>query len=224
MHLQTIPFHSERGCLSYLILNTESKEAALIDPSEEVGTETYLDILAKHEAKLLYLIETHTHADHISATPELKDKTGARIVRHALAPSSAKDVAVSGSETLLLGETPITVLATPGHTNESISLYIDGAVFTGDALLIGGSGRTDFQLGDSGALYESLHSVIGVLPDEITVYPGHDYHGRTSTTLESEKQTNPRYQLSREEFVTTMDAHHPPMPELFEASIAANSK
>lgn len=145
-------------------------------------------------------------------------------MRHTEAPSPHKDVAVRGGETLPLGETPLHIIATPGHTNESISIHTGDAVFTGDALLIGGTGRTDFQLGDSEALYHSLHEALAVLPDEVVVYPAHDYKGRTSSTIGSEKQHNPRLTLAHDAFIETMNAHHPPKPELFDESIATNSK
>lgn len=222
--MKTIPFHSERGCLSYLLIDEYSKEAALIDPSEEIATDRYLSALEENGAHLVYLIETHTHADHISSTPELAEKTGAKVVRHNQAPSSHKDIAVTGGETLPLGEDFLKILATPGHTNESISIRTRDAVFTGDALLIGGTGRTDFQLGDSEALYTSLHETLGTLPDDTVVYPGHNYKGQISSTIGEEKQNNSRLILPHDAFIETMEAHHPPSPELFEQSIATNSR
>lgn len=218
------PFTSERGCLSYLLVNTDTKEAILIDPSAEVEDAQYLEALKAEGADLRYIIETHTHADHISSAPHLRDATGAKIVRHTDAPSLLKDVAISGGEELDLGTEKIQLIATPGHTNESISVYTGKEIFTGDALLIGGTGRTDFQLGDSESLYESLHDTLGKLPDETIVYPAHDYKGRVSTTIGDEKQNNPRFTLTHDEFIVSMDAHHPPQPELFEEAIAANSK
>jgi len=221
--MNTYPFHSARGCLSYLLVDESTKEAALIDPSEEIALEDYLGALASHGANLAYVIETHTHADHISSAPTLAEKTGAQIVRHTLAPSHRKDVGVTGGEVLMLGETKLNIIATPGHTNESISVYADDAVFTGDALLIGGTGRTDFQLGDSEALYRSLHEALGTLPDATLVYPAHDYKGRTHSTIGAEREQNPRFLLAHDAFISTMDAHHPPAPELFKESIAANT-
>ncbi len=221
--MEITPFKSERGCLSYLLMDEGTHEAALIDPSVEVAQEEYLSAIKDNGAKLLFIIETHTHADHISSTPELQKVTSAKIVRHALAPSVKKDIAVTGGEVLSLGNTDIEIIATPGHTNESISVYADGAVFTGDTLLIGGTGRTDFQLGDSKALYSSLHDELARLPDDTEVYPAHDYKGRVASSIEVEKESNPRLQLSREDFIKTMDEHHPELPELFEESIAANS-
>jgi sulfur dioxygenase len=217
------PFHSSRGCLSYLLLDEATKEAALIDPSEEIAQEKYLNTLEERGASLRYIVETHTHADHVSLAPALKVATGAQVVRHALAPSKLNDMPVQGGERITLGSTELHVLATPGHTNESISLFVDGAVFTGDALLIGGTGRTDFQLGDSEALFTSLHDVFGNLSDSTVVYPAHDYKGRTHSTIGDERLQNPRFLLPKDEFIEALNAHHPPLPELFEQSIARNS-
>lgn len=218
------PFHSSRGCLSYLLVEEASKEAVIIDPSQEIPLEDYLGALQKHGATLRYLIETHTHADHISSARALKEETGAVVVRHALAPSNLNDLPVHGGETLLLGQETIRIIATPGHTNESISVATEGVVFTGDALLIGGTGRTDFQLGDSEALYVSLHNALGQLPDSTIVYPAHDYKSRTHSTIGEERAHNPRYLLPRDEFIQALDAHHPPEPELLRASLEANSR
>lgn len=218
------PFHSARGCLSYIVIEPVSREAVLIDPSDEIADDVYRSHLEEHNATLRYVIETHTHADHVSSAKRLREATGALLVRHALAPSLLKDQAVRGGESFSLGGETLTVSATPGHTNESISVHTSDAVFTGDALLIGGTGRTDFQLGDSDALYTSLHDVFGALPDSTVVYPAHDYKGRTHSTIGDERLHNPRFLLPKEEFVEAMDAHHPPLPELFEVSIARNSQ
>lgn len=222
--MKTHHFHSARGCLSYITYDPLSKEAALIDPSLEIREETYLDYIHTHGLTLTYIIETHTHADHVSVARELRAATGARIVRHAHAPSPTKDLIVNGGETLLLGSEELHILNTPGHTNESISVYNGHEVFTGDTLLIGGTGRTDFQIGDSGALHHSLHTVIENLPTDTIVRPGHDYRGKNQTLLEDELHTNPRLLMCESEFVHTMDNHHPPKPELFEHAITENSR
>lgn len=222
--METQYFHTKRGCLSYIVFDRESKEAALIDPSSEMGQAAYFDFLRDHFLILKYIIETHTHADHISLAGTLRDVTGAKIVRHANAPSSMKDVSVSGREELLLGGATLHILNTPGHTNESIAVYTGKEVFTGDVLLIGGTGRTDFQIGDSRALYQSLHHVLAALPPATIVRPGHDYKGRNQTTLMNELQTNPRVLLSEPDFFSFMDGYHPPKPELFESAIRENSR
>lgn len=221
--MEYYPFHSARGCLSYVVVEPVSREALLVDPSDEIPDATYLQAVADKNLTLRYIIETHTHADHVSSAARLKGITGALLVRHALAPSPLKDMAVVGEEVIALGSEAVTILATPGHTNESISIRTSDAVFTGDALLIGGTGRTDFQLGDSEALYTSLHAVFGVLPDSMVVYPAHDYKGRTHSTIGEERLHNPRFLLPHDEFIETMEAHHPQPPELFDVSIARNS-
>ncbi len=222
--METHHLHSSRGCLSYVTYDPLTKEAAIIDPSLEIGLHAYLDVLKENGLSLKYIIETHTHADHVSVAKELKSATSAHIVRHKHAPSPAKDIAVEGGEQLLLGEKVIEILYTPGHTNESISLYNGKEVFTGDTLLIGGTGRTDFQIGDSSSLHQSLHSVIENLPVETIVRPGHDYKGRNRAVLQDELHTNPRIMMCESEFVHTMDNHHPPKPELFEHAISENSR
>jgi sulfur dioxygenase len=222
MHTQH--FHSARGCLSYITHNTQSKEATLIDPSAEVGVDVYVKYLRTNYLTLLYVVETHTHADHISIAREMSKETGAQIVRHQRAPSPKKDIAVSGGEELLLGEEVLHVLSTPGHTNESISLYNGIEVFTGDALLIGGTGRTDFQVGDSEELYQSLHHTLKSLPPETLVRPGHYYCGRNQAILGDEIRANPRMMLCKSEFMQFMDAYHPKKPELFEHAINENSQ
>ncbi len=222
--MNTQYFHAARGCLSYILSDPKSKEAAIIDPSVEVGLSSYMDFLQSNDLVLRYIIETHTHADHVSLASELKGETGASIVRHKNAPSPKKDIAVSGGEQLLLGDATLQILDTPGHTNESISLYTGKEVFTGDALLIGGTGRTDFQVGESEALYRSLHQVISGLPKETILRPGHDYQGKNQAILEDELDTNPRLLMSETEFVETLDAHHPVKPELFDQAIAENSR
>lgn len=222
--MKILPFHAARGCLSYLVIDPDSNEAALIDPSEEIADETYITALKESGMRLRYIIETHTHADHVSSAHSLMKKTSARIVRHALAPSPVKDVAVTGGEELPLGKRTLYILATPGHTNESISIVSDGAVFTGDVLLRGGTGRTDLQGGDSEAMYHSLHESLGGLPDTTVVYPAHDYRDGISSTIGEQKRLNPRFVLPHDAFVQTMNAHHPPLPDLFDEAIVANSR
>ncbi|MBP9727890.1 MAG: MBL fold metallo-hydrolase [Candidatus Moranbacteria bacterium] len=222
--METQHFHTKRGCLSYITYDTRSGEAMLIDPSTEMGAVAYLDFLQVNHLTLKYIVETHTHADHVSLAHELKEVTGARIVRHKNAPSPRRDISVGGGEELFLGEAEVHILGTPGHTNESISLYNGKEVFTGDALLIGGTGRTDFQIGESAALYQSLHQMLATLPKETVVRPGHDYQGRNQALLGDELHTNPRLLLSESEFVSLMDGYHPAKPELFDQAIQENSR
>ena len=215
-------FRSERGCLSYAVDDSASSYALIIDPSVEVPEGEYLLYLKDKGLTLKYIIETHTHADHISSGSVLKEATGALILQHANAPSKRKDRSL-GEEELLLGETAITILYTPGHTDDSICVALSDCVFTGDTLLIGGTGRTDFQNGGSKELYESLWKKLMVLNENTIVYPAHNYKGIISSTIGEEKKNNVRLLLSREEFITALDAHHPPKPDLFDEAVRVNS-
>lgn len=223
-YMKTQHFHSARGCLSYILHDPITKEAAIIDSSEEIGLETYIEFLNENSLLLKYIIETHTHADHVSVAKELRTITSAQVVRHTYAPSPTKDIAVVGNEELLLGKKVIRILYTPGHTNESISLYNGKEVFTGDTLLIGGTGRTDFQIGDSSSLHQSLHITLEDLPLDTLIRPGHDYKGRNQTMLGDEFHTNPRIMMCESEFIHTMDNYTPQKPELFDHAIAENSQ
>lgn len=216
-------FRSGRGCLSYVVFDNATRKGICIDPSEEVPIETYLDFLSTHSISLLYIIETHTHADHISSAQALKEKTDAQIVQHENAPTSRKDISLS-EEDIALGDTTVSVIYTPGHTDDSVCIYVPGAVFTGDTILIGGTGRTDFQAGSSASLHESIWNKILPLGEEVQIYPAHDYKGRSFSTVAKEKETNPRLSLEREAFITAMDSHNPPKPELFDEAIRKNSE
>lgn len=219
-----IPIHTPRGCLSYIVADPVTKEAAVIDPSQEAGSDAYGSIFTEKDLTLRYILETHTHADHISSARELRKMFGGKIAMHKTSPSPSKDISLEDGTALSLGGGTIGVLATPGHTDESVTYCIPGAVFTGDALLIGGTGRTDFQRGNSTDLYESLWQKLMLLPEETIVHPAHNYHGRTASTISEEKRENPRLKLEREEFIATLDAHHPPLPELFDTAIPENSR
>jgi len=217
-------FRSPRGCLSYIISDPSSKESLLIDPSQEVETKDYLNHLKENDLNLKYIIDTHTHADHISTSEEIKAETGAKIAMHKNSPTKRKDIELTDGDVLELGELKINIIHTPGHTNESICIHIDDLLFTGDTLLIDGTGRTDFQLGDSEGLYASIWEKLMKLDESTKVYPAHDYQGRSFTTLKEEKENNPRLKLSHDEFVKMMNELHPPKPDLFEEAIEKNSK
>lgn len=216
------PFQSPRGCLSYVVYSPHYKEALLVDPSSEMG-EVYKKYLGANNLKLRFIVETHTHADHISSSGELKRATGALLLTHERAPTSHKDKPLGDGDRLSLGDVELTILYTPGHTEDSLSLLGKGFIFTGDALLIEGTGRTDFQNGSSGALFESLWQKILPLGDDVIVYPAHDYKNRSQSTLGEIKKINPRLRLSKEKFIQLMDSYHPPKPELFEMAIRENT-
>lgn len=215
-------FRSQRGCLSYVIGDQGTKHCLIIDPDVEAG-DAYEEYVRTNGLVVHYIVETHTHADHLSAAPALRTKTNALLLRHERAPSRRTDRALRDGDTVPLGDVAVTVLDTPGHTDDSITLRLGPLLFTGDTLLIGSTGRTDFQNGSSEALYRSLWEKIIPLGDDLTVYPAHDYRGRASTTIGEERRTNPRLQLPRPEFIAAMDAYRPPAPELFDVAVVENS-
>ena len=221
---RTLVVHQLRAenCFAYLIADPETREAALVDPRADRVSD-YTRELEERGLRLRLVIETHTHADHLSGAAELRTRTGAEV---ALSGRGKSDVAtrwLRDGDHLTLGGQKIEVLASPGHTDDSMSLLVDGALLTGDALLIGGAGRTDFQNGSPEALYDTLHKRFAGLPGDVTVYPGHDYAGRTHSTLAQERQTNPLLRLTeRERFVSTLRAARQPKPANMDAIVAAN--
>jgi glyoxylase-like metal-dependent hydrolase (beta-lactamase superfamily II)/rhodanese-related sulfurtransferase len=192
------------GCQSYLIGCEESRAAVLIDP-ELSRVDEYLGRIGQLGLHLRYLIDTHTHADHFSGSRQIAQALNAPVVMHPLSLAPHAGLRLDDGDMLIAGGLKLKVLHTPGHTRDSICLVMDDRVFTGDTLLIGGTGRTDLPTGDPHALYESLFEKVLILPPETTVYPGHDYKGRTHSTIGAELADNPRLQKrERGEFVTMM--------------------
>lgn len=194
------------GCQSYLLGCEATCAAVLIDP-ELSRVDLYRGLLAQHGLTVKYVIDTHTHADHFSASRELGKALGAHVVMFRLAPAPYADLHLDDGEMLIAGELRLKALHTPGHTRDSMSLVMDDRVFTGDALLIGGTGRTDLPSGDPNELYESLFQRLLKLPPETMVFPAHDYKGRSHSTIGAEIADNPRLQKTdRAEFVAMMQA------------------
>lgn len=192
-------FRSE-GCLSYLVWERASRMAAAIDPAMDL-LEDYQEFLAGNRLNLVYAFDTHTHADHFSATHELKKRFAAQIGMSHQTRSQRPTLRLVAGRKLALGDLQIEVLETPGHTPDSMCLKIENAVFTGDTLLIGSTGRTDFPGSDPKEQWHSLHKVLGVLPDDTAVFPGHDYSQMIFSTIETEKKRNPHLAIdSVEEF------------------------
>ncbi len=194
------------GCQSYLLGCQDSEAAVLIDP-ELSRIDHYKGLLTRHGLTVKYIIDTHTHADHFSASKELGKAWGAPVVMHRLSPAPHADMRLDDGDMLIAGGLRLKALHTPGHTRDSMSLVMDDRVFTGDALLIGGTGRTDLPTGDPHQLYDSLFEGLLRLPPETKVYPAHDYKGRSHSTIGTEITENPRLQKTdRAEFVAMMQA------------------
>jgi sulfur dioxygenase len=216
-------FDPETSTFTYLVADPHSRTAALIDPVRE-HVERDLSLLAQLGLELRYVLETHVHADHVTGAGLLAARTGATTIAHRLGADCASQH-VGDGDVLRLGTVTIEVLATPGHTDDSVSYRVGGNVFTGDALLIRGTGRADFQNGDPGQLYDSLTQVLLALPDGTRVWPGHDYKGFTSSTVGEERRFNPRLAgKSRDEFITIMNNLGLPAPRKLAESVPANRR
>ncbi|WP_205519829.1 MBL fold metallo-hydrolase [Pyxidicoccus caerfyrddinensis] len=214
-------FDSESSTYTYLLGDEATRQAVLIDPVlEQVDRD--LQLVSELDLTLTHVFDTHVHADHVTASGVLRERTQATVVGGAGGASCA-NVQVRHGDEVRVGQLVFQVLATPGHTDDSVSYFIGDRVFTGDALLIRGNGRTDFQNGNADQLYDSLTRVLFSLPDDTLVYPGHDYKGRTVTSIAEEKRHNPRVAgKSREEFIQIMDNLHLPKPRKIDIAVPAN--
>jgi len=193
------------GCQSYLIGCPDTRAGVLIDP-ELRQVDRYLGLAAREGLRIKYVIDTHTHADHFSAARELAAATGAPVAAHRLSPAPYIDMRLDDGDMLLVGGLKLKAMHTPGHTRDSMSLVTDDRVFTGDTLLIEGTGRTDLPTGDPDALYDSLFNGLLRLDPALAVYPAHDYKGRSGSTIGHEIAANPRLQNhDRAAFVEMMN-------------------
>lgn len=195
---------SDGGCQSYVLGCEASCSAVIIDPA--LGqVERYLGIVSREGLRVRYIVETHTHADHFSAALLLRERLGARIVMHRLSPTPHVDMRVEDGHLVAVGDLRLRVLHTPGHTRDSTCIHVEDRVFTGDTLLIGGTGRTDLPSGDPEQLYDSLFGKLLRLPPETLVFPAHDYKGQGHSTIGAEIASNPRLQKTdRAAFVEMM--------------------
>jgi len=200
-------FSVDRGCLGYIVAS--ARRAAIVDPEMEM-VEPMLDFVFEHGLKPAYIVDTHTHADHISGARELKAKTTAKIIMHEKAPASCVDIRVEDGDRLELGDFTIKFIHTPGHAKDLVSVLLPDRILTADSLLIGSCGRTDLPNGSAVRQYHSLYYTYRSLPDDLLVYPGHDYNGLEYSSLKEEKQNNPKMLFDTEdEFVTYMEKENP---------------
>jgi len=211
------------GSSTYTYLLADGGEAVLIDPVlEQVDRD--LQLVAELGVTLKYAINTHCHADHVTGTGQIKERAPSVKSIISAASGAAADLKISHGDRVEFGKLALEVRATPGHTNGCVSYVLDNMVFTGDALLVRGCGRTDFQGGSSEVLYDSVHSQIFSLPDATVVYPAHDYKGHTSSTVGEEKRLNPRLTKSKAEFVQIMAELGLPYPKKFDEALPKNMK
>lgn len=219
-------FERESSTYTYLIGCDETRQAVLIDTVKS-ETEQYLRLLSELNLKLVYVLDTHTHADHITAAGDLRDATGACTLLGEEAHSACVSRAMQHGDIINVGHLVIEALHTPGHTDDSYSFLLENRgqyyVFTGDTLLIRGTGRTDFQNGDAAAQFHSLFDHLLKLPDNTWVYPGHDYKGWTVSTIGEEKAHNPRLKVKDvHEYVNLMNNLNLPNPKLMDIAVPAN--
>jgi sulfur dioxygenase len=215
-------FDPASSTYTYVLFDESTREALIIDPVDEQLARD-LEVLGEHELKLVWTVETHAHADHITSAGLLAEHAGARTAAPEGCGIGTAAVQLTNGQVLRFGNEEIKALHTPGHTVGSMSYVWRNHVFTGDSLLIGGCGRTDFQSGSAAALYRSIKEVLFALPDSTNVWPGHDYHGRTHSTIAIEKSTNPRVAgKSLAEFKAIMDELNLPRPKRIDEAVPAN--
>jgi len=214
-------FDSETSTYTYLLADPASGKAALVDPVRE-QLERDLKLVDELGYGLTFVLETHVHADHVTSAGVIADRTGAVTAASCLGAACAVRHLRQG-DVVELGAATIHVLETPGHTQDSLSFHAGEHVFTGDALLVRGTGRTDFQSGDPGALYDSITGKLFTLPDATLVWPGHDYRGHTVSTIGEEKRHNPRLAgKSRDEFIAIMRGLKLAPPKKIQVAVPAN--
>jgi len=208
---------------TYLLWCNNTKKCILIDSVlEQVDRD--LELIDKLELKLEYVLETHVHADHITGADLIRSKAEVKIVYGSKTGVKGADIFLNDNDDLSFGNHTIKAIHTPGHTSGCTSYYINGYIFTGDTLFIGGTGRTDFQGGSASDSYDSVTKKIFIFPDETIVYPGHNYNGFTCSTILEEKKSNPNVGLhvTKEEFLESESKKERPYPKRFDIAVPAN--
>ena len=217
-------FDEKSSTYTYIIASGEEREALIIDPVIE-HTEDYIKILNSLKLKLVKVIDTHIHADHITAMNELNKRTSCSRIMGEHSKSEVIDLKIKDNEKIEIENIKLEAIYTPGHTDCSYSYLMDDRVFTGDTLLINGTGRTDFQNGSAKDSYNSIFNKLLKLPENTIVYPAHDYKGKTSSTIGSEKSKNPRLQVnSIDQYIEIMENLNLANPKMMDVAIPANVK
>ena len=217
-------FDTKSSTYTYLIASAKGREAIMIDPVLD-NIEEYISLLNEFDLKLVKVIDTHIHADHITGASALKDQTKCVTIMGDQTPADAVEVKVKDEEIIKLDQLEIKALHTPGHTSDSFSFLMSNHLFSGDTLLINGTGRTDFQNGSAKDAYNSIFNRLLKLPKETLLYPGHDYNGKKVSSIGNEKKFNPRLQITSEnEYIEIMNNLNLPEPKLMDINVARNIK
>jgi len=217
-------FDTKSSTYTYILSSGKGREALIIDPVLE-HTDQYLNLLNKLELKLVKVIDTHIHADHITGLNELSERTSCTKIMGENSKSEVVDLRVKEDENVKIDNINLKVMYTPGHTDCSYSFLMKDRVFTGDTLLINGTGRTDFQNGNANQQYDSLFNKLLKLPENTIVFPAHDYNGKKNSTIGNEKNNNPRLQVSsKEQYAEIMDNLNLANPKMMDVAVPANLK
>ena len=217
-------FDQKSSTYTYLIASAKGREALIIDPVIE-NVDSYIALLNELDLKLVKVIDTHIHADHITGASKLKKVTNCSTIMGEHTPADAVEVKVKDEETIKIDQIEIKAMYTPGHTSDSYSFLMDKYLFSGDTLLINGTGRTDFQNGSSKDAYNSLFNKLLKLPDNTLLYPGHDYNGKLVSTIGNEKKSNPRLQVKNaDQYAEIMANLNLSKPKLMDINIRSNIK
>ena len=217
-------FDTVSSTYTYLIASAKGREAIIIDPVLD-NIKEYISLLNEFDLKLVKVIDTHIHADHITGASALRDKTKCITIMGDQTPADTVEIKVKDEEIIKLDQLEIKALHTPGHTSDSFSFLMNDHLFSGDTLLINGTGRTDFQNGSAKDAYNSIFNRLLKLPEETLLYPGHDYNGKKVSSIGNEKKFNPRLQVNGEkEYIEIMNNLNLPEPKLMGINVARNIK
>ena len=217
-------FDEKSSTYTYIISSGKGRESLIIDPVIE-HTNEYIKVLENLKLKLVKVIDTHIHADHVSGLNELNKRTNCKRIMGEKSKSEVIDIKIKDGEKIEIENIKLEAMYTPGHTDCSYSYLMNDRVFTGDTLLINGTGRTDFQSGSPYDAYDSLFNRLLKLPEKTLVYPAHDYNGKKNSTIENEKNNNPRLQVSsKEEYAEIMNNLNLANPKMIDIAVPANLK
>jgi glyoxylase-like metal-dependent hydrolase (beta-lactamase superfamily II) len=217
-------FDNKSSTYTYLIASAKGREAVIIDPVIE-NVESYIKLLQELDLKLVKVIDTHIHADHVTGASKLKRATNCSTLMGEHTPADAVEIKVKDDEIIKIDQIEIKAMYTPGHTSDSYSFLMNNYLFSGDTLLINGTGRTDFQNGSSKDAYNSIFNRLLKLPEDTILYPGHDYNGKESSTIGNEKKFNPRLQVKNvDEYVELMSNLNLAKPKLIDINVSRNIK